>query len=84
MLPSEQTTTYIDDTWNEESLSSEREQENVELNHQDKPFVIRVCKVDGESSDEDKEDGHSNCSSFKCYQHRSKPKSDRFYGEDGK
>ncbi|XP_037047804.1 FK506-binding protein 5-like isoform X2 [Bradysia coprophila] len=79
---SERTTSYNEDTWNDESLSSELEQENIELSHQEKPFVINVCKVEGESSDEEKEDDHSNCSSFKCYRHRSKPKDSHFYEED--
>ncbi|KAG4066568.1 hypothetical protein HA402_007204 [Bradysia odoriphaga] len=79
---SEHTTSYNEDSWNDGSLSSELEQENIELNHQEKPFVINVCKVEGESSDEDKEDDHSNCSSFKCYRHRSKPKGSHFYEED--
>lgn len=67
--------------WDECSLNSELEEEKIELNEEGKPFVISLCKVEGESSDENQEDDHSTGSSFKCYKHRSKPKS-RNYEEE--
>lgn len=68
---------YNDDSlWEGDSLGSEYEQENIEFHEQDKPFIISLCKVEGESSEEDqspKVDTHSTGSSFKCYKHRSQP-----------
>lgn len=66
-------------------MNSEREQGKIDFNEESKPFVISLCKVEGESSDDDdeelREDDHSTGSSFKCYKHRSKPKSVTDYGE---
>lgn len=71
-----QTSPYNEDgsIWDECSLNSELEEEKIEFNEKGKPFVISLCKVEGESSDENQEDDHSTGSSFKCYKHRSKPK----------
>lgn len=78
----EQTTTFNEDSiWEEESLSSEREQTEIEFSEVGKPFIISLCKVEGESSEDQspKDDDHSTGSSFKCYKHRSKPKTENYY-----
>lgn len=80
----EQTTTFNEDSmWEEESLSSEREQTEIEFSEGGKPFVISLCKVEGESSEDQspKDDDHSTGSSFKCYKHRSKPKTETHYDD---
>lgn len=79
----EQTTIYNDEEsqWDDGSLASETEQERLEFSEEGKPFVISLCKVEGESSVENltpKDDNHSTDSSFKCYKHRSKPKGENF------
>lgn len=81
----EQTTTYNDNDseWEQRSLNSECEEEKTEFSAEVKPFMISLCKVEGESIEEEdsvKEDDHSTDSSFKCYQHRSKPKDDNVGG----
>lgn len=82
-LPLEQTTTYNDSEWEDGSLNSECEEQKLEFSAEVKPFMINVCKVEGESMTDEqspKEDGHSSDSSFKCYRHHSKPKGDNVGG----
>lgn len=80
----EQTITCNEESpWEADSLISEREQEKIEFGVEDRPFVISLCKVEGESSEDQspKDDDHSTGSSFKCYKHRSKLKTENDYDD---
>lgn len=82
----EQETTVNEDLSDGESLISDREPEKIEFTDEGGPFIINVCKVEGETSEEDKspnDDDDSTASSFKCYKHRSKPKSENIYDHQG-
>lgn len=60
-------------------MASGIEKGEIEFNGEGKPFVINACKVEGESSEDDKSStchSHSSGSSFKCHKHHSRPKSD--------